>query len=173
MYTVKTMNNISGVIEETLKAPLYRVGPEETEYQALMIRSADLHGADFPKELLAIARAGAGVNNVPVEECTEKGIVVFNTPGANANAVKEMVLCGMLLSCRKTVEGIEWVKQTHEKGETGIGKLAEKAKKQFVGPELAGKKLGVVGLGAIGVLVANAAVHLGMNVIGYDPMISV
>ena len=174
MYTVKTMNNISGVIEETLKAPFYRVGPEETEYQALMIRSADLHGADFPKELLAIARAGAGVNNVPVEECTEKGIVVFNTPGANANAVKEMVLCGMLLSCRKTVEGIEWVKQTHEKGETGIGKLAEKAKKQFVGPELAGKKLGVVGLGAIGVLVANAAVNgLSMHVVGYDPYLSV
>ena len=174
MYTVKTMNNISDIIKQTLKAPQYEVGPEQETYDALMVRSADLHETAFPQTLLAIARAGAGVNNIPVEACTEQGIVVFNTPGANANAVKELVLCGMLLSCRKVIEGTEWVRDAHARGETGIGKLAEKAKKQFVGPELLGKKLGVVGLGAIGVLVSNAASDgLGMEVMGYDPFLSV
>lgn len=174
MYTVKTMNNISDVIKQTLKAPQYEVGPDQETYDVLMVRSADLHETAFPQTLLAIARAGAGVNNIPVEACTEQGIVVFNTPGANANAVKELVLCGMLLSCRKVIEGTEWVRDAHTRGETGIGKLAEKAKKQFVGPELLGKKLGVVGLGAIGVLVSNAASDgLGMEVMGYDPFLSV
>ena len=171
MYTVKTMNNISGVIEETLKAPLYRVGPEETEYQALMIRSADLHGADFPKELLAIARAGAGVNNVPVEECTEKGIVVFNTPGANANAVKELALCALLLCSRDVPGAIRWVRQQAE--EVEVAQVVEKGKAAFAGPELYRKTLGVIGLGAIGSLVANAAVDLGMEVVGYDPYLSI
>lgn len=174
MYTVKTMNNISDIIKQTLKASQYEVGPEQETYDALMVRSADLHETAFPQTLLAIARAGAGVNNIPVEACTEQGIVVFNTPGANANAVKELVLCGMLISCRKVIEGTEWVRDAHARGETGIGKLAEKAKKQFVGPELLGKKLGVVGLGAIGVLVSNAASDgLGMEVMGYDPFLSV
>ena len=174
MYTVKTMNNISDIIKQTLKAPQYEVGPEQETYDALMVRSADLHETAFPQTLLAIARAGAGVNNIPVDACTEQGIVVFNTPGANANAVKELVLCGMLISCRKVIEGTEWVRDAHARGETGIGKLAEKAKKQFVGPELLGKKLGVVGLGAIGVLVSNAASDgLGMEVMGYDPFLSV
>ena len=174
MYTVKTMNNISDIIKQTLKASQYEVGPEQETYDALMVRSADLHETAFPQTLLAIARAGAGVNNIPVDACTEQGIVVFNTPGANANAVKELVLCGMLLSCRKVIEGTEWVRDAHARGETGIGKLAEKAKKQFVGPELLGKKLGVVGLGAIGVLVSNAASDgLGMEVMGYDPFLSV
>ena len=174
MYTVKTMNNISDIIKQTLKASQYEVGPEQETYDALMVRSADLHETAFPQTLLAIARAGAGVNNIPVDACTEQGIVVFNTPGANANAVKELVLCGMLISCRKVIEGTEWVRDAHARGETGIGKLAEKAKKQFVGPELLGKKLGVVGLGAIGVLVSNAASDgLGMEVMGYDPFLSV
>ena len=174
MYTVKTMNNISDIIKQTLKASQYEVGPEQETYDALMVRSADLHETAFPQTLLAIARAGAGVNNIPVDACTEQGIVVFNTPGANANAVKELVLCGMLISCRKVIEGTEWVRDAYARGETGIGKLAEKAKKQFVGPELLGKKLGVVGLGAIGVLVSNAASDgLGMEVMGYDPFLSV
>ena len=133
MYTVKTMNNISDVIKQTLKAPQYEVGPDQETYDALMVRSADLHETAFPQTLLAIARAGAGVNNIPVEACTEQGIVVFNTPGANANAVKELVLCGMLLSCRKVIEGTEWVRDAHTRGETGIGKLAEKAKNSLWG----------------------------------------
>ena len=128
MYTVKTMNNISDIIKQTLKASQYEVGPEQETYDALMVRSADLHETAFPQTLLAIARAGAGVNNIPVDACTEQGIVVFNTPGANANAVKELVLCGMLISCRKVIEGTEWVRDAHARGETGIGKLAEKAK---------------------------------------------
>ena len=128
----------------------------------------------FPEQLVAIARAGAGTNNVPVAKCSEAGICVFNTPGANANAVKELVLCAMLLSCRKVVSGIEWVKEAKASGETGIEKLAEKAKKNFVGPELYGKKLGVIGLGAIGGLVANAAaLGFGMKVLGYDPYMNV
>ncbi len=129
---------------------------------------------EFPPELMAIARAGAGTNNVPVAKCTEQGICVFNTPGANANAVKELVLCAMLLSCRKVVGGIEWVKEAKASGQTGIEKLAEKAKKNFVGPELFGKKLGVIGLGAIGGMVANAAARgFDMEVLGYDPYMNV
>ncbi len=135
------------------------------------MRSAVMHEMEFGKELKAIARAGAGVNNIPLDRCTEEGIVVFNTPGANANGVKELVIAGMLLASRDIIGGINWVEENEEDG--NIAKDAEKAKKQFAGCELDGKKLGVIGLGAIGVLVANAATHLGMEVYGYDPYISV
>ncbi len=135
------------------------------------MRSAKIHDTQFPSSLIAIARAGAGVNNIPLDRCAEEGIVVFNTPGANANAVKELVLAGLLLSSRKIIEGAQWCRENASS--ENIGKEAEKAKKQFGGNELAGRKIGVVGLGAIGVLVANAALALGMEVYGYDPFLSV
>lgn len=138
---------------------------------AILVRSAKMHDMELPESVKAIARAGAGVNNIPVKDCSEKGIVVFNTPGANANGVKEMVLAGMFLASRDIVGGIEWVAQ--QKGREDIDKLAEKQKKQFAGCEISGKKLGIIGLGAIGALVANAAIHLGMEVYGYDPYISI
>ena len=131
-----------------------------------------MHDMEMPESLLAIARAGAGVNNIPLDKCTEQGIVVFNTPGANANAVKELVITALLISSRKIVDGIEWAKTLKGNGDA-VGKLVEKGKSQFVGPEIKGKTLGVIGLGAIGILVANAAVALGMDVIGYDPFLSV
>ena len=135
-----------------------------------MVRSASLHDAEFEPELKCIARAGAGVNNIPLDRCSEQGIVVFNTPGGNSNAVKELTIAGLLLASRKIVKGIEWVKTLDPEG---IAKAVEKGKSQFAGPEIAGKKLGVIGLGAIGVQVANAAAALGMDVYGYDPYISV
>ncbi len=138
---------------------------------AILVRSAKMHDIEIPASVKAIARAGAGVNNIPIKECSEQGIVVFNTPGANANGVKELVLAGMLLASRDIVGGIEWVAQ--QKGRDDIDKLAEKQKKQFAGCEISGKKLGIIGLGAIGTLVANSASHLGMEVYGYDPYISV
>lgn len=138
---------------------------------AVLVRSAKMHDMELPESVKAIARAGAGVNNIPVKECSEKGIVVFNTPGANANGVKELVLAGMLLASRDIVGGIEWVAQ--QKDREDIDKLAEKQKKQFAGCEISGKKLGIIGLGAIGALVANAASGLGMEVYGYDPYISI
>lgn len=138
---------------------------------AILVRSAGMHDMEFDDNLKAIARAGAGVNNIPLDKCAEKGIVVFNTPGANANGVKELVLAGMLLAARDVIGGINWVHDHEEDGD--IAKAAEKAKKAFAGTEIEGKKLGVIGLGAIGVLVANAAVHLGMDVYGYDPYVSV
>lgn len=138
---------------------------------AILVRSAKMHDMELPESVKVIARAGAGVNNIPIKECSEKGIVVFNTPGANANGVKELVLAGMLLASRDIVGGIEWVAQ--QKGREDIDKLAEKQKKQFAGCEISGKKLGIIGLGAIGALVANAAIHLGMEVYGYDPYISI
>ena len=138
---------------------------------ALLVRSAVMHDMEFDKNLKAIGRAGAGVNNIPLDTCAEQGIVVFNTPGANANGVKELVIAGMLLASRDIIGGINWVQENEEDG--NILKDAEKAKKQFAGCEIEGKKLGVIGLGAIGVLVANAAVHLGMEVYGYDPYLSV
>ena len=141
------------------------------EADAILVRSASMHEMEFNKNLKAIGRAGAGVNNIPLEKCAEEGIVVFNTPGANANGVKELVLAGLFLGARDVVGGIEWVKEN--KDDENIAKSAEKAKKAFAGSEIMGKKLGVIGLGAIGVLVANAAVHLGMEVYGYDPYISV
>ena len=138
---------------------------------AVLVRSAAMHGMELPKSILAVARAGAGVNNIPLADCAEQGIVVFNTPGANANGVKELVLAGMLLASRDIAGGIEWVKSDKEDGD--IAKTAEKQKKKFAGCEISGKKLGIIGLGAIGQLVANAATHLGMEVYGYDPYISV
>lgn len=141
------------------------------EADAVLVRSAAMHDLAAPKKIAAVARAGAGVNNIPVDKYSEEGIVVFNTPGANANGVKEMVIAGMLLASRDIVGGIEWVEQQQKTDD--IGKLAEKNKKKFAGSEISGKKLGIIGLGAIGVLVANAATHLGMEVYGYDPYMSV
>ena len=138
---------------------------------AILVRSAVMHDMEFDKDLKVIARAGAGVNNIPLDRCAEEGIVVFNTPGANANGVKELVIAGMLLASRDIIGGINWVEEHEEDGD--VAKAAEKAKKAFAGCELEGKKLGVIGLGAIGVLVANAAAHLGMDVYGYDPYLSV
>lgn len=139
--------------------------------EVALVRSAAMHDMELPKPLLAVARAGAGVNNIPLDKCAEQGIVVFNTPGANANGVKELVIAGMLLAARDIVGGIRWVEENEEDGD--IAKKAEKQKKQFAGTELDGKKLGVIGLGAIGVRVANVATHLGMDVYGYDPYVSV
>jgi D-3-phosphoglycerate dehydrogenase len=141
------------------------------EAQAVLVRSAAMHDLDLPDGLEAIARAGAGVNNIPLERCADKGIVVFNTPGANANGVKELVIAGMLLASRDIIGGVNWVQA--ERQNDDIAKLAEKQKKQFAGHEIQGKKLGIIGLGAIGILVANVAAHLGMEVYGYDPYISV
>ena len=149
----------------------YEITENTNEAEAILVRSAGMHDMDLPESLLAVARAGAGVNNIPLDACAEKGIVVFNTPGANANGVKELVIAGMLLASRDILGGINWVQENEEDG--NIAKDAEKAKKAFAGCELEGKKLGVIGLGAIGVLVANAATHLGMEVYGYDPYISV
>ncbi|MCI7812270.1 MAG: phosphoglycerate dehydrogenase [Robinsoniella sp.] len=141
------------------------------EADAILVRSASMHEMELPDNLEAVARAGAGVNNIPLDKCAEKGIVVFNTPGANANGVKELVICGMLLASRDVVAGINWVQC--DKDDENIAKTAEKQKKQYAGCEIQGKKLGVIGLGAIGVQVANTAIHLGMEVYGYDPFISV
>lgn len=149
----------------------YEIGEDVNDEEGILVRSASLHEYEMNENLLGIARAGAGVNNIPIEDCSEKGIVVFNTPGANANAVKELALCALFLSSRKVVEGIDWVKTLE--GNDDAGKLVEKGKSQFVGPEIEGKTLGIIGLGAIGVNVANAAIKLGMNVYGYDPYISV
>ena len=170
-YRIKTLNAISSAIYTQLDEK-YKVADDVTHPQAVLVRSASMHETPIDDSVLCIARAGAGYNNSPVDACSEKGICVFNTPGANANAVAEMVLAGMLLSCRNIVGGIEWARTLKGQG-AAVEKAVEKGKKAFVGPELRGKTLGVVGLGAIGVLVANAAVYLGMNVIGYDPMISV
>lgn len=170
MYKIKLMNKISKVGTD-LFGQQYQIGEEIENEDGILVRSASLHDYQFPSTLLAIARAGAGVNNIPIDQCSEQGIVVFNTPGANANAVKELVLCALFLSSRQIVEGIDWVKTL--KGQEEVGKLVEKGKSQFVGPEIDGKKLGIIGLGAIGVHVANAAIKLGMEVYGYDPYISV
>ena len=149
----------------------YQKVEELKDAQAVLVRSAKMTEMEIPGGVLAIARAGAGVNNIPVYDCAEKGIVVFNTPGANANGVKELVLAGMLLASRDIVGGVEWIKANQE--DPNIGKLAEKQKKQFAGCEISGKKLGIIGLGAIGSLVANAADALGMEVYGYDPYLSI
>ena len=172
MYKIQTLNSISPIIHDVLSAGQYIISAEEPTPDAILVRSAKMHDMELPESLLAIARAGAGVNNIPIDKCSEKGIVVFNTPGANANAVAELVIAGLLLSSRDIAGGIAWVKAS--KDEEGLEKLVEKQKSQFVGPELRGKKLAVIGLGAIGALVANAAAQgLGMNVVGYDPYISV
>ncbi len=174
MFTIKKFNNISDVIYEQLPADMFAVSADADDYDAALVRSADLHETVLPASLLAIARAGAGVNNIPIARCSERGVVVFNTPGANANAVKELVMCGMLLAGRRVVPGIQWLEQEGQKGTVDLEELVEKAKNQFVGPELSGKRLGVIGLGAIGVMVANAAsLGLNMQVMGYDPYMSV
>ena len=170
-YKIKTLNAISSAIYTHLDDK-YKVADDVANPQGVLVRSASMHDAPIDDSVLCIARAGAGYNNIPVDLCSAKGICVFNTPGANANAVAEMVLAGMLLSCRNIVGGIEWTRTLKGQG-AAVEKAVEKGKKAFVGPELRGKTLGVIGLGAIGVLVANAAIALGMNVVGYDPMISV
>ena len=172
MLKIKTMNAIAESGLEVLREANCEVGPDTEGAQALLIRSAPLHDAVLPEELLCISRAGIGVDNIPIDRCTEKGIAVFNTPGANADAVKELVICALLLSSRDVTGGIEWVKTLAGQGDAVKG-LVEKEKNRFVGPEIAGKKLGVIGLGAIGARVANAALQLGMEVYGYDPFLSV
>lgn len=166
-----TLNKIAACGTDRLGAG-YTVTDVLDTADGVMVRSAAMHDMALPQSLLAIARAGAGVNNIPVDKCSDAGIVVFNTPGANANAVKELVIAGLLLSSRKVVPAIAWAKTLKGEGDM-VGKLVEKGKSAFAGPEIAGKKLGVIGLGAIGVLVANAARALGMEVYGYDPFLSV
>ena len=163
------LNAISPVADDIFKGYEYSDSVENPD--GIMLRSFAMHDYPLGDDLLAVARAGAGVNNIPIDKCTEKGIVVFNTPGANANAVKELVLCELFLGGRKIVDGANWAQTL--KGQEGISKLVEKGKSKFVGQEIMGKKLGVIGLGAIGAMVANAAIHLGMSVVGYDPFISV
>lgn len=166
---VLKLNSISPVADEIFQG--YEYGDAVKDPDGIMLRSFAMHDYPMGDNLLAIARAGAGVNNIPVDACTQKGIVVFNTPGANANAVKELVLCELFLGGRKIVSGANWAQSL--KGQEGVGKLVEKGKSKFVGGEVLGKTLGVIGLGAIGAMVANAAIDLGMTVIGYDPFISV
>ena len=172
MYSIKKLNSISPVYHGILPNTNYAVASDVENPDAILVRSADMHDMPINDNLLCVGRAGAGVNNIPLEKMAEHGVVVFNSPGANANAVKELVLAGMLLASRRITEGIEWCK-TLVPGETSVAKQVEAGKKQFIGPELAGKTLGVIGLGAIGLQVANAGVALGMDVLGYDPYISV
>lgn len=168
MFTVHTLNKISSKGLDLLGDD-YKISDDISNADAILVRSAKMHEMELPSSVKAIARAGAGVNNIPVDKYAESGVVVFNTPGANANAVKELVLCGLFLSSRKVVDGINWAKTL----DVDVAKAVEKGKSAFGGNEILGKKLGVIGLGAIGVMVANAANALGMDVIGYDPYISV
>ncbi|MCC8065995.1 MAG: phosphoglycerate dehydrogenase [Clostridiales bacterium] len=170
MTKICCLNPISEMGTNNLTSD-YEITQNLAEADAVLVRSADMHSLDFPESLVAVARAGAGVNNIPLDRCTEEGIVVFNTPGANANGVKELVLAGMLLAARDIDGGIRWVEENRE--DEAISKDMEKSKKKFAGTELKGKTLGVIGLGAIGIEVANAADALGMHVIGYDPYLSV
>ena len=172
MYNIKTLNSISPVYESILKNGEYNVAADAENPQAILVRSADMHSYAFNDELLCVARAGAGVNNLPLDRMAQEGIVAFNAPGANANAVKELVVAGLLLASRKISDGIEWCRSLTD-GETSVEKQVEAGKSRFAGPELAGKTLGVIGLGAIGVNVANIGVNLGMKVLGYDPYISI
>lgn len=171
MFRIKTLNEISPVINKVFTAD-YAVGSEIDNEDAIIVRSAKMHDMPIPDSLLAVARAGAGYNNIPVDKCSELGIVVFNTPGANANAVKELTIAGMLLAGRDIVGGIEWARTLKGEGDK-VAALVEKGKNHFVGPELKGKKLAVIGLGAIGTMVANAGHALEMDVYGYDPFLSV
>nr|MBR4279910.1 phosphoglycerate dehydrogenase [Clostridia bacterium] len=173
MYKIQTLNAISDIIYTQLSADTYTVAKEEPIPDGILVRSAAMHDMEFGENLLGIARAGAGVNNIPIDKCSKQGICVFNTPGANANAVAELVLCGLLLGSRNVIGGVNWAQTLKGEGDA-VAKLVEKGKGQFVGPEVRGKTLGVIGLGAIGRLVANAASEgLGMRVIGCDPYISV
>lgn len=171
MFNILTLNKIAECGLNKLDKANYTISGECENPDGIILRSFNMHDMELPSSLKAVARAGAGVNNIPIDTCSEKGIVVFNTPGANANAVKELAITAILLSSRKVVDGVNWAKTLA--GEADAAKLVEKGKSNYVGPEIAGKKLGVVGLGAIGVMVANAASALGMEVIGYDPYISV
>ncbi len=171
MYKIQLLNKISDIIYNQLTADKYLISAEEPVPDGIIVRSAAMHDMELPESLLAVARAGAGTNNIPIDECTNRGIAVFNTPGANANAVAELVICGLMLASRNIVGGVDWARNL-----TGadVAKQVEKGKGQFAGPEVRGKTLGVIGLGAIGVLVANAAAQgLGMDVLGYDPFMSV
>lgn len=170
MFQLKCLNPISKVGLDKL-TDQYQLTEKTEEAEGILVRSASMHDMELSDKLLAVARAGAGVNNIPLDKCAEKGIVVFNTPGANANGVKELVIAGMLMAARDIVGGIEWVEEDQK--DENIAKTTEKEKKKFAGTEIYGKKLGVIGLGAIGVKVANAAVSLGMEVLGYDPYVSI
>ncbi len=171
MYKVKTLNKIAKIGLDVFDDK-YTYGDEVENPDGIILRSFNMHEMELPESLVAVARAGAGVNNIPIDKCSEKGIVVFNTPGANANAVAELVIAGLLMASRKIVQGINWAKTLVGEGEN-VSKLVEKGKSSFAGPEIQGKTLGIIGLGAIGVRVANAAHALGMKVIGYDPYLSV
>lgn len=172
MYHIQTLNKISSAGLKRFDPEHYQVSDSQTNPEGIMVRSAKLLDTDFPSELLAIARAGVGVNNIPIERCSEAGIAVFSTPGANANAVKELVLCAMLIGSRDIPGALNWVREQAASG-VEVSTVVEKGKSAFVGPEIFRKTLGVVGLGAIGSLVANAAIQLGMDVYGYDPFLSV
>lgn len=170
MYTIKTLNQISQAGLSKLPETEFHIDPEAARPEGIILRSFDMHSMELNDNLLGVARAGAGTNNIPIDKCTEIGIPVFNTPGANANAVKELVLAGLLVSSRRIINGAQWVQTLA--GNENVEKAVEANKKQFIGPEIAGKTIGVIGLGAIGVLVANAALDLGMDVIGYDPFLT-
>ena len=171
MYKIQTINKISPKGLDRFPRDSYEVASEFSSPDAIVVRSFKMHNMEFPKNLKAIGRAGAGVNNIPIDRCSKEGIVVFNTPGANANAVKELVLAGLLLSSRDIIGGVNWVESISDKD--NISKLVEKGKSNFAGNEIKGKTLGVIGLGAIGAMVANSAIELGMSVVGYDPYLSV
>ena len=171
MFRIQTMNKISSLGMELFPRDKYEIASDIPNPDAIVVRSADINSMEIPASVLAIARAGAGYNNIPVSHCSDSGVVVFNTPGANANAVKELTLAALLLSSRDILGGINWTSSIADKSD--VSELVEKEKSRFTGPELQGKTLGVIGLGAIGVMVANDAVALGMNVIGHDPYISV
>ena len=170
MTEIQILNAISPVAKEAF-GDEYTLVKESADPKAILVRSFNMHEMDIPESVLAIGRAGAGTNNIPIDRMSEKGVAVFNTPGANANAVAELVLTGLLLSGRKVIDGVEWARGLA--GQEDVPALVEKGKSQFVGQEVTGKTLGVIGLGAIGARVANNAVHLGMNVIGYDPFLTV
>ena len=172
MTNIKLLNPVSPVWREVIRETEYLLAENAPDPEAIIVRSADMHAYPLEDSVLAVARAGVGVNNIPLDAYAEKGVVAFNSPGANANAVKELVLAGLLLASRDIVGGEKWAQSLKGEGES-VEKLVEKGKKAFVGPELAGKTLGVIGLGAVGLLVANAGAALGMNVLGYDPYISV
>jgi D-3-phosphoglycerate dehydrogenase len=171
MFNILTLNKIAACGTDRLPAESFKVSSDEANPHAILVRSADMHSFSVSSNLLAVGRAGAGTNNIPVDEYADNGIVVFNTPGANANAVKELVIAGLLLSSRKIVDGVNWVQGL--KGQSGVAKLVEAGKSQFAGPEISGKSVGIIGLGAIGVLVANACNSLGMEAYGFDPFLSV
>lgn len=172
MYQIKTLNKIAKVGLDELSADRYAVSDAQEAPEGILVRSADMLEAPLPESLLAIARAGAGTNNIPIDRCSEAGVVVFNTPGANANAVKELTVCALMMASRRVAAGNKWLDAQAAQG-VEVSEVVEKGKSQFVGPEVWGKTLGVIGLGAIGVQVANVATKLGMNVVGYDPFLSV